>query len=669
MQRTIGRFTRATQRSLQRVGRVSDKVAAGIKKGFMAAAAAMAAFGAAVGKVIEIGADFEQNIVSAAVKFPGQIRQGSEAFKELEDAARKTGANTEFSATQSAEALNFLAMAGFDAKGAIAALPGVVDLATAAGIELSEATDIASDSLGAFGLATKDATQLGVNLARVNDVLAATTTSANTNMEDMFEAIKEGASTATQAGASIETFSAMVAVMANAGIKGSKSGTTLKNVFLNLQAPAAAGRKALEKLFGKNGVINKETGALKDPIKIIGMLNEKLSKMGTAAQARVLKDIFGKIALPGALTLLEAGSDELERFRLNAESAAGKSGEMAKVMRDTTRGAINSLKSALEGVIISIFKLEDTGIKNTVNRMTDWIRANEKLIVSKIGEWLRMVIDNLGKIVKWIKIIAKAVAAFFILHSALKLVIGAMTIINALMAMNPIGLIILAVAALVAGLIALVHWSKEVAKFFDEMPTLIKVIVFGIAPLTAAIWGIAKLANVVKEHWEPIKKFFKVLVEFIKIVWEPVGQFFDTLWTGIVEAFDIAIDKIKEILEPVAGWIQDTFKPVGDFIENNITKPVGDFLGENIGDPVSGFFGFGDAFDQAKRNVAIAEGAGLEALPQNVSDENISLYQQPTSSEQNITLKVKTAEGLSVDEEGSDFSGVRAILIPDNGGF
>jgi len=652
MQRVVGRFTRAARRNLERVSRVSDKVASGIKKGFMAAAAAMTAFGVATAKVIGMGADFEQNIVNAAVKFPGNIRKGSEAFKELEDAARKTGASTEFSATQSAEALNFLAMAGFNSKQAIAALPGVVDLATASGVGLAEATDMATDTLGAFNMMSDDAIERGKNLAHVNDVMVKATTSANMTMEDMFEAIKAGGSIVEQAGFDIETFAAMTGIMAGAGKKGEAAGTTLKNVFTRLQAPPAAAAAALEKLFGKGGVIDKSTGNMKDPIRIIGMLNEKLDGMGKAKRAGIVKDIFGAIALQGANVLLATGEQKLEDFRKKMYAAQGAAKEMASVMRNTTRGSLNSLNSAVEGFIISLFKLEDKGIKNVVDRFTDWVRANERLIVSKIGEWLNMIIDNFASIWKWTKRIAKGVAIFFALHSVLKLVIGVLGVVNALMAANPIGLIIVAVATLIAGFIALIHWSEEVAKFFDKMPYLIKAIVFSIAPLTAAIWGIAKLANKVKDNWEPIETFFKTLVEAIRIVWEPIGTFFEELWEGVVKSVEWAVEQIKELLEPVTDWIADMFEPIKEFFGDT---------GNAIWDKT-----FGDLWNEARRNVAKQEGEGLAPLPSDVSDENTALYEGEqtklissesttrSESESKTTLTLKLPEDLEAEvTEGS----------------
>jgi TP901 family phage tail tape measure protein len=552
MQRRIGRFTRAAQRNLERLNRVADKVSAGIKKGMMVAAAAVAAFGAAAAKVIEVGADFEQSIVSAAVKFPGKIRKGTQAFKELEDAARQTGASTEFSATQSAQALDFLAMAGFNAEQAIAALPGVVDLATASGVELAEATDMASDSLGAFGMMSDDTATLTKNLARVNDVLAKTTTSANTTMEDMFEAIREGATTATKSGASIETFSALIGEMANAGIKGSKAGTTLKNVFLNLQAPAAAGRKALAAI----GLKTTEKGKLKDINQIFGEMKEKLSQLGEAKQAQILKDVFGKIALPGALVLLQSGKDKLDDFRESLEGAGGAAAEMAAVMRDTTAGSINSLKSAVEGVIISIFKLEDKGVKRTVDRLTDWVRANEELIVSKIGEWLNMLIDNFETIVKWAEKIGMTIAVFWAFNAVLKATIAVMTVVNLVMAANPAGLVVLAIVALIAAFASLVIWAEEVVEWFDNMSATTRVLITLFAPWLLAIEAVARAAKFLKENWEPIMAWFE-------FVFNRMPEIFDAAIASVRGAFFRLVQDIIGDVNSLISFVSEGLKLLG----------------------------------------------------------------------------------------------------------
>ncbi len=457
IQNRVGKFTRGAQARFEKLNRTADKFGQKLKKGAVIATGALLLTTTAMADVITTGAGFEQTIVNAAAKFPGAIRKGTDAFEQLEKAARETGATTEFTASQSAEALNFLAMAGFNAQSAVAALPGVVDLATAAQVDLATATDIASDSLGAFGLATKDPIKLGENLARINDVIAKTATSANTTVEDMFEAIKEGAPVATTAGAEIETFSALVGELANSGIKGSRAGTTLKNMFLSLSAPTAEAQSALKRL----GVQTVDSnGDLIDVIKILGNLNKSLDGLGTAERSGVLKGIFGKIPIAGVNVLLDSGSKKLDEYRKQLEGASGASSEMASVMRDTVKGRLNALKSAIEGVKISIFSMNKGPLADVIDRMTDWVRANEDLIASEIGGFLADLIENFDEIVSTIKKVTIVLGVLIGLKTALSTFIGVMTAVNLVMAANPVGIVVLGVMALIAALVALVtHWD------------------------------------------------------------------------------------------------------------------------------------------------------------------------------------------------------------------
>lgn len=480
MQNRVGKFTRGMSRGFHKLNRTVGKFAGGIKKAGIATVAALALSGAALADVITTGAEFEQTLVSAAAKFPGEIRKGTESFQQLEAAARKTGKTTEFTATQSANALNFLAMAGFNAEQSIAALPGVVDLATAAGVDLATATDVASDSLGAFGLATKNAVQLGKNLARVNDVIAKTTTSANTTVETLFETIKDGGPVATSAGASIETFAALAGELANAGIKGTRAGTTLKNMFLKLAAPGSKGAKILKRL----GVATQDSkGDMIDIVDILGDLNKSLDGLGTAERAGVLEGIFGKIPIAGVNVLLKSGTQRLKEYRKELEGASGASSTMATVMRDTLQGRLNSLNSAIEGVKISIFAMTSGPLSDTVDKMTEWVRANEAVIASGIAEFITMLIQNLPIIGSALVDIGTGVAAVIALSIALKAVAVILTIINLLVAANPIVLGIMA-AVVAVGLLIVA---------FTSVGDWIKSIGSGIAGLFS---GVSKLGGV-----------------------------------------------------------------------------------------------------------------------------------------------------------------------------
>jgi len=484
MQNRVSKFTRSMERGLHRVNRSMSNLGDGIRKGAIATVAATALMTGAMADVIQTGAQFEQTLVNAAAKFPGEINKGTAAFKALEDAARQTGASTEFSASEAAGALNFLAMAGFDAESAIAALPGVVDLATAAQVDLATATDVASDSLGAFGLMSKDTAQLGKNLARVNDVIAKTTTSANTTVELMFETIKEGAPVATAAGASMETFAALTGELANAGIKGGKAGTVLKNMFIRLQAPVGKAAKVIDRL----GIsLTDQNGKLRDMPEIIGQFNKATKDMGASQKAATLQAVFGMEAIAGVNVLMQSGEERLKAYRTQLEAAEGASGKMAATMRDTLLGRFKGLMSAVEGVKVSIFSLTSGPMSDVIDQLTAWVRANGELIASNIGEFLKMIITNFESIVTWGKRIGIAIGVFIALTTVLKSFVLVMTVVNLLMAMNPVGLMVIGVLALVAGLTALVVWIDDIAAGFDTLPGIVQAILAPIGLLIDAI--------------------------------------------------------------------------------------------------------------------------------------------------------------------------------------
>ncbi len=525
MQTRIQRFTRTAANGFRRLNRNVTRFNQNMRAGATRAVASMGLVALALKNVLGAGVDFEQTLVNAAAKFPGEIRKGTEAFKELEQAARRTGATTEFTASQSAEALNFLAMAGFNAEASIVALPGVVDLATAAQVDLATATDIATDSLGAFNMMSKDTAQLGRNLARINDVIAKTTTTANTTVTDLFEAFKEGGPVATTAGASIETFSALAGELANAGIKGSRAGTTLKNMFLKLASPSAEGAR-LMKHFG----VQTQTadGDMRDIVDIIGDLNSALSDLGSAQRTGVLEGIFGRIPIAGVNVLLASGSERLREYRKSLEGASGASGEMAAMMRDTTRGSINALISAIEGVKISIFSMNDGPLKGTIDRMTDWVRANEGLIAQNVGKFINDLITNLDEIVRVGKQIGQVVALYMLLVVAIKIATAVSIIFNTA------SLTIAATMKIVTGAI----WLYRAAA--AALPAVLAAVrtamlllnlVFAANPIgfvITAITTLIALAAAVITSWDPVKEFFADLWESISSVIEGAGKALDT---------------------------------------------------------------------------------------------------------------------------------------------
>lgn len=573
--RRIGAFSRGASRSIRRMNKsfkdLGQVVSGPVQKGLQAATVAATALALATGKVIQTGADFEQKLVSAAVKFPGEIRKGTKAFEQLEYAARKTGATTEFTAAQSAQALEYLAFAGFDAQQAMSALPGVVDLATASGIELARASDIATDSLGALGLATKDTAQLQENLTRVSDVLSKTTTSANTNMEDMFDALVKVGPAATKAGGQVELVSALIGELANAGIKGQESGTALRNMFLRLQAPVGAAKGLVQKYIGE---IEGADGKMISMIEVIRRMEKSMARLSDVEKTKVFDRIFGKRAIGPALVLMQAGSDSLSQFEEMLKKAGGASENMATAMRDTTTGSLAALKSAVESVVIDLFKLEDSGIKGVIDRITEWIRVNKDLITSKIGKFLDMIIDNADTIWKVIKNVGAAAASIWLLVKAFGALQAIMSVV-AIVKANPYVLIAVAIAA-AAGLI-IANWDS-VSAFFQEFWAILKSHFMAAwnfikdGPLSAMM----KVVGVIVDHWDPIVAFFaKVFKGIASVMWKVVKFLFKSGPIGwLVRGVKFIINNWKDL----PNAFRKLWKKVGDvFVKAN------DFIGGILG--------------------------------------------------------------------------------------
>lgn len=407
-------FSKKIQKELRKTRKASKGLGISFK-GLIGAALGFRAISFGVNQIkeaIQAGAQFEKTLDGVAAKF-GNIEKGSKAYKDLEEAARSVGAATEFSAQQAAEGLDFLAMAGFDATQSMAAIPQVVDLATAANIDLATATDMASDSLGAFNLMTKDSVKLTENLGRVNDVMAKTVTSANTNMEQLFESFTAVGPVATKLGASLETVATLTAKLADAGIKGSKAGRQLKNVFLSLAAPTAGGAAALAEM----GVRTKDArGNMRDITDIIEDLRKKTSKLGTAARAAKLNAIFGKIPIAGMNVLLSVGGKELKRYRKSLIESGGAAKIMAEKMRKNLAGSFATLTSKIADVKITVFKVLTPILTTLVQKAIQLVGAfgelfkgSENLAKSRMTK----IFSTLGKIFKGIvKIVGQLFSLF-----------------------------------------------------------------------------------------------------------------------------------------------------------------------------------------------------------------------------------------------------------------
>nr|DAQ38474.1 MAG TPA: minor tail protein [Caudoviricetes sp.] len=348
-----------------------------VGKATVATTAAIATVGIAATKV---GSDFE-----AAMSRVGAISGATgKEFKMLEKTAMELGKTTVFSASEAAEGMQYLAMAGYDANEIVAAMPGVLNAAAAGQVELGTAADITSNVLSGFGL---QASETG----RVADVLTKAFTSSNTSMESLGETMKYAAPIARAAGFSLEETAAAAGILGDAGIQGSQAGTTLRGVMLRLVNPPKQAAEALDAL----GVsVVDSNGKMKPLYQIIGELSEATEGMTDAQKTAIISQIAGQNAASGLLAIMDAGPEKIKKFTEELENSGGTAERVANEQIDNLQGDLKLLASVLETVGIKIYKNFNEPLRKVVQTLTEYIETLANTINKQ--EEVKESLDELG---------------------------------------------------------------------------------------------------------------------------------------------------------------------------------------------------------------------------------------------------------------------------------
>jgi len=431
----------------------------------------LAAGGLATGLIVREFINFDQAITSASSKF-GDLNlataEGQKILADLGSTARNVGAGTQFTATQAAQGLEFLAMAGFSAKQSMALLPGVVDLATASNIELSRATDIASDAIGAFGMMSSDTAKLTENFTRINDVMAKTVTSTNTTLEDLFEAAKMGAPVFTSAGQDIETFSAIAGRMAANGIKASNAGTALRMGLLRLSKPPAEAAKALQSM---NIRTADSRGNMRNMIDILADVSKGTAKMGNQQKLATIGMIFGARAASAYASIINEGVDQTQALEKVLRDSGGAAAKMAEIVRGSL---LNKLKMLWSATVEIGFKFIDAFAKQGGNAIDSITKAVSEFNPQPIIDVFKSVYKFLRFIKPLIPYLLALIAAWMI-YKKVMLIVAAVQMIVALT--NPVTLIIIGVIALIAIVMLLIkNWDKVKSVFISAGKAIINLL-------------------------------------------------------------------------------------------------------------------------------------------------------------------------------------------------
>ena len=333
-------------------GTLTSAAAGGLKvfaAGIGASVTGLTTLGAAA---IKVGSSFEAEMS----KVSAISGASADDFKALSEKAKEMGASTKFSATESAQAMEYMAMAGWKTKDMLSGIEGIMNLAAASGEDLATTSDIVTDALTAFGLSASDSTHFA-------DVLAAASSNANTNVSMMGETFKYVAPVAGALGFSAEDCAVAVGLMANSGIKASQSGTTLRSIFSRMVSPTDTVAAAMDAL---NISITDNDGSMKSLNEIMLDLREGFSGLSEAEKSQMAAAIGGQEAMSGLLAIVNASDSDFDKLQSAIYNCDGAAAQMAETMQDNLQGSITILKSALEGLGIEVYESMEPALSGAV---------------------------------------------------------------------------------------------------------------------------------------------------------------------------------------------------------------------------------------------------------------------------------------------------------------
>ncbi|MBM6017165.1 phage tail tape measure protein [Staphylococcus epidermidis] len=363
-----------------------------------------AGFGAAMKKSIDF--DDTMRKVKATSGATG------DEFNQLRTKALQMGRDTKFTASESAEAMNYMALAGWDTKDMLKGVGGVMDLAAASGEDLASVSDIVTDNLTAFGMKAKDSTHFA-------DVLAQTSSKANTDVRGLGEAFKYAAPVAGALGYSVEDTSIAIGLMSNAGIKGEKAGTALRTMFTNLSKPTKAMKDEMDKLGISITDSNGEMLPMRD---VLDQLRGKMGGLSKDQQAAAASTIFGKEAMSGALAVINASDEDYKKLTKSIDGSKGASKRMANEMEGGIGGAMRKMKSAIESLAISL----GDALAPMLYKVATW--------VTKLANKFSNLPTGVQKTIAVVGLLAAAIGPLLMVFGVMASTIGtAITVLGSLM--------------------------------------------------------------------------------------------------------------------------------------------------------------------------------------------------------------------------------------------
>ena len=525
----------ATGEKLKTVG---DNIS-GVGEKLMPVTAGVVALGTAA---VKTASDFD-SAMSQVAAVSGATGDELEA---LRDKAREMGSKTKFSASEAAEAMNYMAMAGWKTSDMLSGIEGIMNLAAASGEDLATTSDIVTDALTAFGLTASDS-------AHFADVLAAASSNANTNVSMMGETFKYAAPIAGSLGFSVEDTAEAIGLMANAGIKSTQAGTSLRTIMTNLTGEV----KICGASIGEVTIATTNAdGSMRDLSDILADCRTAFGGLSESEKAAAAETLVGKNAMSGFLALMSAAPADIDKLSSAIAKCDGTSQSMADTMQDNLAGQLTILKSQLEELAISfgellvpIIRSVVSAIQGFVDKLNSMDEGTRKFIltIAAVVAALGPVLIVVGKVISAVGTIMTVVPKIAGVINTVKTAFAAL---NAVMLANPIVLIIAAIAALVVAFIYLWNNCEGFRQFWIDL------------------WNSIKEAAVAA--WEGIKSFFQSAWEAIsttaQTIWNGLKDFFSGLWEGIQGVFTAAWSAISGVMTSIWSTITSVWQSIYDTI-------------------------------------------------------------------------------------------------------
>ena len=529
-----------------------------------------------VGNVIELG----QNFTSTMSEVSAISGATGEDFEKLEACAREYGATTVFSASNAAEALKYMSLAGWDADQSTSALGGVLNLAAASGMELGAASDMVTDYLSAFAMEAGDA-------AYFADLLSYAQSHSNTTAEALGEAYKNCAANLNAAGQDVETVTSLLEGMANQGYKGSEAGTAMAAIMRDI----TNGMKDGAIKIGETSVaVMDAQGNFRDLTDILTEVEAATNGMGDAERAVALSSTFTADSTKGLNLILNEGMDNIAGYEEELRGASGSAEEMANIMNDNLSGDVAAMNSAFEELGLKIYDALESKLRAGVQFITNGVIPAIEWLGGHIPE-VTIAVSGLGAVI--------AAMNWGIISSKIAMVKG--TLVKLAAALGGVSLPAIAIIAVITAMaLAFTNlwknneefrnkitaiWDGIKAKFdefgqgivdrlnalgfeFEDITEVMKAVWDGFCEVLAPIFeGVfQQISNILNEALDILTGLFDIFAGIFTgdwdMVWQGVQEVFGAVWDFVVATFENWISTFTSLADTVLGWFGTDWETV-----------------------------------------------------------------------------------------------------------